>query len=338
MTSTATSTARRSRLVAAGVLVLIVAAATTGLLGVPHGVQEVVGGGGGQVATSGSPTLWALGAGLTLCLLALMYLAALTGEISPRRVTSFTVRQYLRLTPDNAGLVGGALTVQYRWRRLGLWAGGVVGILLTGLFGTVQLSLAAILGGWFVGAAFAEFRVSRPVESGPRRAVLATRSTGRFTTLGNRVAVASVGGLAVVLLVTAVAVGVANRNADWLQPSVVLVLVWAALFVLYRRVVGRPAPAEPADLVAADDALRCQSLAVLSGSAVALSGFPAAQLAVGVFMELGMPGDSAGFIGGCLVVGLALLGWWLASWSTSPRRGRSSSPGAIVVDQSQGLA
>lgn len=259
---------------------------------------------------------------LALVLVGVLILAPNGGPVGRERVDRFADRHALTITPVNGPLVVQALGTTHRWRRFGLASGLLLASLWALQDGRLSINLVATFVGWFAGAVFAEWRISPPAPSGTRRrADLRGRTIASYLTAPNRVALAVVLGL---LATTAAAAGVIDlpdpgRRTEWLAGVAASVLGAAALWAVTRRIVDRPRPNGPQDILDADDALRAHSLTVIAGSALALATLPLADFSGTIVGRLAGPGEGA-FTGFLVLVGGLVGGWVVAARSASVRR------------------
>lgn len=256
-------------------------------------------------------------------------------DVRRARVERFARRQWLVITPDNADLVIEYLATTRRWRATGLLAAVVAVAEYSALRGGVlRLDFAAAFVGWFAGALAAEWRVgARREDTATRRAALAPRHLTRYVPAVSRFVAA----LAVTLLVAVTALAVADAVTEprrtWIITQIaVTVMVMLMVVLAGRRVLRRPQPAGPADLLAADEAIRARSLCVLTGSTIAIAGYLSAWLAatldsadVAVFVS-----DSARPVIAIGAVLLPLIGAITAlAVGRWPRRPQASRPAPI---------
>jgi hypothetical protein len=185
------------------------------------------------------------------------------------------------------------MVAQYvrRARLFRIW-GGVVGVLMPTVidlvvnhrvevlgFGTdgqnAPLAFGSIFVGYLVGALCAEVSLARP-RPGPRRtALLARRELEAY--LPRRVIVAQ-RAAAVIGAAGALAIAATPYPATVTDPGIVGPAVSAALILAFgagleaieRWFVRRPQPFTEAALVAADDAIRAQSIRAVAGAGLAL--------------------------------------------------------------------
>jgi hypothetical protein len=194
----------------------------------------------------------------------------------------------LELTPENRPLVGRYL----RSARIFRTWGGVAGVILPSLielvangrltvlgFGTdgdsAPLAFGAIFVGYLVGALAAELSLVRPVPRARRTASLARRELESY--LPRRLILAQ-RALAAAGVVGVAALGVVPVPESVSYPSLPSALLAAAavlvlgigLEAIERWLVRRPQPFTSAPMVAADDAIRAQSIRSLAGAGLAL--------------------------------------------------------------------
>jgi hypothetical protein len=234
------------------------------------------------------------------------------GRVSRTRLRAFAKRHRLTITVDNGNRVIRYLAMTRRWRTTGLVAGLLGSVGWAWWQGGFRLTFLPLFAGWFVGALVAEIRLAR-TSFGPRRvASLEARSPGLYLPrtawwLVPALAVASVAG----------AVYAWARTGVW-EPTVWLlagVAVAIAVVVnrVQARVVGRPQPAEAADMVAADDAIRSRSLHVLTGGGATLVVYCVlGQLAAAAHLF----GEAGSTMQGVVVAGslvFPVMGWAMAT-------------------------
>lgn len=194
----------------------------------------------------------------------------------------------LELTAENRSLVGRYLR---RARLFRTW-GGVIGVLLPTViayvvdgrvtvlgFGTdgnsAPLGFGAIFIGYLAGALLAELTTVRPAR-GPRRvASLERRELAsylpRWVLLAQRGAAAA--GAVGTIAVAAVPFPATTSNpssGELIAIAVLIVALAVGLETVERWIVHRPQPFVEPGLVAADDALRAQSIRAAAGAGLAL--------------------------------------------------------------------
>lgn len=267
--------------------------------------------------------LLALGVGL-LVLAVLVGLLIARSPLKQRTVDRFAARQELRLVAANATHTVGALLLTHRWRRAGLVVGLLAGVVWSLQYGSLTLHFLAGFLGWFAGAVIAEWRISgldRP--SARRVADLQPRRVSSYVTPGV-LAVTALTALAVVV-VASIALARAGATPAWFGWMAYALGVVAVLYLTARAVVGRPSGFADADVREADDALRCHGLTVLAGSGIAASYPAMTGLAVQAAYPGGVPGSADPGWSLLIMIGLIVLGWWVAVGSPSPRRRRPAS-------------
>jgi len=194
----------------------------------------------------------------------------------------------LGLTPENRRMVARYLRSA---RVLRTW-GGVAGALLPSLvefaltgrvqvlgFGTdgdsAPLGFGTIFVGYLVGALYAEVSLARPPAGARRAARLARRELEDYLprrVLGAQRALAVAGALGVLAIgLVPYSAAVSNPGLPSLAIVALAVLVsGAGLEALERWLVRRPQPFTSPAVVAADNAIRAQSIHALAGAGLAL--------------------------------------------------------------------
>jgi hypothetical protein len=196
--------------------------------------------------------------------------------VSRARLERFARRQVLPITIANGPVVIDYLATTRRWRVCGF----VAGLLVSFGVGFTQRSSssggAAALVGWFLGALVAEWRTdSRRAEPARRSALLVARRFSNYLPPAILVMSAVVWAGATALGVWVVARQHAPALAVIVDLCAVLV-VTPVIWLIGRRIIGRPQAVSAPDVLAADDALRSRSLHVLAGCTVAINGILAA--------------------------------------------------------------
>jgi hypothetical protein len=203
-------------------------------------------------------------------------------DVDEAFVESWARAHALDLTPSNRPMV--------RWylhaaRVLRTW-GAVGGLVLPPLIGAAFGSQAAedalfflVFLGYLIGALYAEVALVRPLEGGRRQAVLVPRDVAHYLPWRLLLGPRCVAVVAVIAGAAGVLVGY-DRDADSgmsgsPRVSAAVMLALALLVVLSlermeRWLVERPQPFASPDLVAADDAIRAQSLHSIAGSGLAI--------------------------------------------------------------------
>jgi hypothetical protein len=256
-----------------------------------------------------------LGAVLLLAagLLMVSFLGAIErGRVSRSRLRAFAKRHRLTITVDNGNRVIRYLAMTRRWRTTGLVAGLLGSVGWAWWQGGFRLTFLPLFAGWFVGALVAEIRLARTA-FGPRRvASLEARSPGLYLPrtawwLVPALSVASVAGAVYAWVRTGV-----SEPTVWLLAGVAVVIA-VVVNRVQARVVGRPQPAEAADVVAADDAIRSRSLHVLTGGGATLVVYCVlGQLAAAAHLF----GEAGSTMQGVVVAGslvFPVMGWAMAT-------------------------
>ena len=197
----------------------------------------------------------------------------------------------LELTPANRPMVHWYLHTARVLRTLGALAGFFVPPLLGSAFGSQALkdaSFPLVFVGYFAGALYAEVSLVRP--AGDRRvAVLTPREVSDYLPRRLLVAQFAVPAIAVVAGVAPMFLGYERDARAGLtgSPRVLGITVAAIAFVIgialeriERWLVQRPQPFTTPDMLAADDAIRSQSVHSVAGSGLAIV---LASLATGLF-------------------------------------------------------
>lgn len=180
----------------------------------------------------------------------------------------------LVLTPTNRPLVEYYLATARKLRTLGAVAGILLPPLFTWSLGLDNPRVSGFwaLPGYLIGAAYAELRLNRPLgrqraaslaprrlgDYLPRRLLRAQRVAGVFSALG-----------ALAALLTQADDLDTNAGAVIVAGGVGAALA-IALELVERHIVARPQPVVAPDLVAADDAIRSQSIHSVAGSGLAI--------------------------------------------------------------------
>jgi hypothetical protein len=195
----------------------------------------------------------------------------------------------LELTPDNRPMVGAYLRSA---RVLRTW-GALTGVLLPSLVELALRGRVQILGfgtdgsanpysgpmwvfiGYLLGALYAEVSLARPLHPARRSASLVPRQLGDY--LPRRLLRAQ-RALGIIVVLGVVAIGVVPYPEGTAEPDAVGLLSGGAFFAAFaaalealeRWLVRRPQPFTGPSLVAADDAIRAQSVHSLAGAGLAL--------------------------------------------------------------------
>jgi hypothetical protein len=220
--------------------------------------------------------LFALALGLVGLVAVAVLLTIPFRDVTRIRVERFALRQSLSITADNGPMVLRYLATTRRWRGWGLLVSILASLLWSGITGSgVRLTVTALFAGWFVGAIAAEWRVGVDARraDGPRAAASLTprRLSSYLSVYLRSLLIVSVA--AVLIAEVAVEVATTGRRLLLLVPPAGTAVLLVVTTVVARRVLARPQRLRDPGLVAADDALRSRSLRVLTGSAIAASGY-----------------------------------------------------------------
>ena len=195
--------------------------------------------------------------------------------LEPAFVREWADAHALRLTPDNRTMVEYYLGTAQKLRTLGAVAGIVLPPLVAWALGwdntTGWSPLLWILPGYLIGAFYAELALNRPLgRTGaasltprrvrdylPARLVTGQRLFGLIAVLG--------AAAVLVLPIDDRLAGTGTAAAGFIGGAVAV-----AIEVIERHIVARPQPVVAPDLVAADDAIRSQSMHSVSGSGLAI--------------------------------------------------------------------
>jgi hypothetical protein len=212
--------------------------------------------------------------------LVLVVLSRAYGEVDDDFLVEWSEAHGLHLTPVNRPMV--------RWylrnaRVLRTW-GALAGIFLPALAAAALNGQPQVPQGWtwifvgyLVGALYAELSLVRPIGPGPRAASIVPRDLEHYLP---RPLVRAQRGVGVATVIGALVVGVlpyGERSPGGAPNTAVVValgLVAAAFAVglerLQRWLVERPQPFVDPELLAADDAIRSQSVHSLAGAGLAI--------------------------------------------------------------------
>jgi hypothetical protein len=249
----------------------------------------------------------------------------------------FAERQSLAITAGNGNLVLRYLATTRRWRTAGLLAGLTFAV-LTGIGGSYSSAERAsggspyvpLLVGWFLGALAAEVRTAYLAHGEVRAASLRRRRARDYLGTLTWCLVPAAGTLALAVGGWTFSAELTGRASTswrawwWLAVSVALTI---AVGLTQRRVLRRPQPLAPPDVLAADDAVRSRSLHVLAGGGWALLVLCLWAQLTGVFID-GRPyahdNDALSLIAGLI----SLLGVPVATavWLPRPVAGSSTGP------------
>jgi hypothetical protein len=219
---------------------------------------------------------------------------------SGQRVERWAALHGLALTPENRSIVAQYLRDA---RVLRTW-GGVAGAIVPSLiefalngrvvvlgFGTdgesAPLGFGTIFIGYLIGALCAEVLHARPIAGARRRASLERRELEDY--LARRVVVAQ-RVLAVAGALGVVAIGFVPYNDSISNPGMASLVLGAAVVLAFgaglealeRWLVRRPQPFTSPPLVAADDAIRAQSIHSVAGAGLALLSLACCGAALGL--------------------------------------------------------
>jgi hypothetical protein len=262
-------------------------------------------------------------------------LVAVAGEpVSRTRVDRFARRERLVITPGNGNHVIRYLATTRRWRIAGLGA-GIAASVLHYLPNEVRLDASIIFAGWFAGALMAEVRVDH-LRHGARRAALvrarrANDYVGRATW-----ALGPVSAVVAVLAAGATLAGAATGRADpdgsavaWLPIAIGIAV---AVRLVQRRVLRRPQPLAPDDVIAADNAIRSRALHVLSAGGAALV-LLCVSAQVAAASPVGVSAVDLSALRGAFAVLVGVVGWLWATGSLRapgvPAGGPTAQPDAL---------
>ena len=193
--------------------------------------------------------------------------------VSRDRVDRFARRHALEVTTTNGGQVIRYLATTRRWRSAGLAVSLVLAIAYGMLYKVLRLDFLTFFAGWFVGALIAEVRVAHLAYGIRRAASLVPRTGTAYLPEGYWRLVPRCGILSVAVTLACVAVALRGRplpvwpTVGWAAAGVVITVT---VRLIQRRVLRRPQPVAPPDVLAADDAIRSRSLHVLSAGGATL--------------------------------------------------------------------
>jgi hypothetical protein len=192
------------------------------------------------------------------------------------------------LTPENRPMVERYLR---HARVLRTW-GGVAGAILPSVFALVfsgrivvlgfgtdgesaPLAFGSIFVGYLLGALYAEVSFARPAPGARRRASLARRELGGYVSRRAILAQRSAAAACALGAIAAALVPYADARSDpgaasALLGAVGVLALGAGLEAIERWLVRRPQPFTSPPLVAADDAIRAQSVQAVAGAGLAV--------------------------------------------------------------------
>jgi hypothetical protein len=185
------------------------------------------------------------------------------------RVEAFARRRGVVVTDSNAHHLVRYLALTRRWRVAGV-VSATMAFTVHGLqHQTIGVDVLVGLAGWFTGAIIAELRIAGPVAV-RRVASLERRTVGRYVPALVRLALLGAMGLSIV----------AAASLAWGLHALVLLTGAVALplvvTVVSHRVVVRRQPIDPPDILAADEAIRRNSVRTLHAAATTLLLYGAA--------------------------------------------------------------
>jgi hypothetical protein len=213
--------------------------------------------------------------------LALALVAFLIADVPVSRsgVDKFAVRHRFALTEANAAQVLAYLRITRRWRTAGLVFVSSLSIGIGLLHQRLTISLAAILAGLFGAILLAEIRMAGLTTARPAASLIRRRLPDYLHPSGRRT---FFGALAVAVPLSLLVLMVSGADlANWwfaiFAPATVgLISVWSM-----RRTVRRTQQAAEPERLAADNAIRRQSVQTLAACASAL-------IAYAILSQLGM--------------------------------------------------
>ena len=208
----------------------------------------------------------------------LIALSRAYSEVDDRFVRQWARAHGLELTPDNRPMVAWYLLTARVLRTWGVLGGLFLPPLVgAALGGGESPNLVWAFMGYLVGAIYAELSLVRPVADGRRSASLVPRELADYLPRRLLWAQRGLGALAVVAGIAAVAVPYGQRSPWFERQDAILFAVVAGaaalglgLERLQRWLVRRPQPFVEPSLVAADDAIRSQSVHSVAGSGIAV--------------------------------------------------------------------
>jgi hypothetical protein len=203
-------------------------------------------------------------------------------EVDEAFVDEWSRAHALRLTTQNRTMVHWYLRTARILRAWGVVAGLLLPSVIAAAFGLSALADAQLPGaflGYLLGALYAEVALVRPASGTTRQAVLVPREIDDYLPRRLLVAQRALGAVALVGAGLTFTVDYQRFTVDGFRGSpratavtaaTVCVVLALALERLQRWVVHRPQPFTDAELVAADDAIRSQSVHSLAGSGLAM--------------------------------------------------------------------
>ena len=231
--------------------------------------------------------------------------------VSRERLQQFVDRHDIRLTADNNALIIGYLATTRRWRAAGLAAGLTAYTVIDLRHGRIGVNLAYLLAGWFAGALIAEVRVAGLLTR-RRAASLAPRTLDRYLSRPGRRALPWAV-LASLVLTAAAEQGSDDGRGGRAVALAVTLTVALVVWLTTRRVLRRPQPVAPDDVLAADNAIRSRSLHAVTASGTTLVLYCALGQAVTV-----LGAGSSGLAAVVTLAGAVAVPWFGRRLATSP--------------------
>jgi hypothetical protein len=214
--------------------------------------------------------------------LVLVALSRAYGEVDDDFLVEWSAAHALALTPANRPMVRWYLRNARVLRTWGVLAGIGLPPLAFAAFGIGETRVPQdwtwIFVGYLVGALYAELSLVRPRGAGPRSASVVPRDLDQYLPARMLRAQRGVGLAAVIgaFVVGGLPYGERSQGAEPPNTAMILVLgLIAAAFAvglerLQRWLIERPQPFTDPELLAADDAIRSQSVHSLAGSGIAV--------------------------------------------------------------------
>lgn len=212
----------------------------------------------------------------------LVALSRAYAEVDDEFLREWSAAHALTLTPANRPMVRWYLRNARVLRTWGVLAGLGLPPLTFAAFGIggtrVPQDWTWIFVGYLVGALYAEVSLVRPMGSGPRAASIVPRDLDQYLPVRMLRVQRGLGIFTVVASLTAGFLPYGERSQGLNLPNTAVVLALglvAGLFAvglerLQRWLVERPQPFTDPELIAADDAIRSQSVHSLAGSGIAV--------------------------------------------------------------------
>ena len=189
------------------------------------------------------------------------------GPITRSRLEGFARQHGLPITTGNGDRVIAYLTITRRWRCAGAATGAITSAALRLFQGEPGIDFIPVFAGWFAGALVAELLLT-PAPAGQRRSasLAVRRATGYVHPVVWSLPLVA-GFVGVVATVWAVVTG---RPSGW---ALAALAVLVPVLLVRQRVLLRPQPAGPVDVIEAETAIRARSLRVLSSAGFALTSY-----------------------------------------------------------------